>query len=132
MTSTSTPSSGRNALPFDPTSVDAGCWFDAATSPVSRLVGAVQEEASLDLAMTQAAAQALSQGNVGGAWDAAEPLMEKLISGFGRIIDITDGMKGVGKVDIQAIRLPSEYSAAEEALGKYSALGQVGIITSVR
>ena len=81
-----------------------------------------------DAAMTQAAAQALREGNVGGAMDAAEPLMEKLLSGFALVIDMTDRMKQQGKVDIQQLELPSEYSPAETALKQYSALGQVHVI----
>ena len=69
---------------------------------------------------TQAAAQALRDGNLEGA----EDLGGKLLSGFASLVDLADKMKG-GKVDIQKLQLPPEYSQAETALRKYSALGQV-------
>ena len=68
----------------------------------------------------QAAAKALSDGNLEGA----EPLAAKLMSGFTSLVNLANKMD-TGKVDIQKLQLPPEYSQAETALRKYSALGQV-------
>ena len=46
------------------------------------------------------------------------------MSGFASLVDLAIKMEG-GKVDIQKLQLPREYSEAETALRKYSALGQV-------
>ena len=53
------------------------------------------------------------------------------MSGFASLVDLAIKMEG-GKVDIQKLQLPREYSEAETALRKYSALGQVMRVRSSR
>lgn len=46
------------------------------------------------------------------------------MAGVGKIVGAVDAAKGI-KVDIQTLQLPDEYTKAENALKKYSVLGQV-------
>ena len=48
------------------------------------------------------------------------------MAGVGKIVGAVDAAKGI-KVDIQTLKLPDEYTKAEDALKKYSVLGQVRV-----
>eukprot|EP00798_Chlamydomonas_sp_ICE-L_P009671 gene9671-8494_t len=78
------------------------------------------EELSCKMAAAQAQAESavneLKTGDVSGV----EALVDTLLSDFVSAIDAERGA-----VNIQLVKLPSEYSKAEEALKKYSAFGHV-------